>query len=615
MKTSDDGKTVENIIEARLQSAIQVPYGGVLMSNGTVQAPFDKHLSLASDLYNALCSIDQAVIALDCGLCIRFFAPAARQVFNVLPGDIGRPLSDLRALVEDNELFPDAANVLVCGLSSERNVSASDGRWFCRRLIPDRNDKQDIVGLTLIYTEITKELRLSMSLEHISSSLDNANIVHSNTLLAISHDLRQPLQSLTLLREVLRNKLSGTAEEVKLFSRFDCSIDAMIVLLNRIHYPDSSIVVHDGADHGDAEVEVATVLRDAAPSEIQKMLRYHRLGMVLLVEEDTELRNSLADALKDRGFYVTAVENAVSALELADYGAIQPDAVLSDYNLLGNLDGIALGQAIRTRLRREIPLIICTGDVSEAASEVLTAADCLRLTKPVGIEDLAECLTVAMMDGQQAELIPPAAHHSATQICIVDDEGHARSLIVATLEDEGYSVVTFSDAEDYLAAHLDPASLCLLLDLRLPGIGGIELLARMQAEDILPPTIILTAVNDPQQAVCALKAGAIDFLLKPVSRRALLDSVEQGVERVAAGGNSGALRRRAKQLIGQLTERQLMVMSLILAGHPNKIIAADLGVSQRTVENHRAAIMHRTGTRSLPELARLSVAAGFAETF
>lgn len=199
-------------------------------------------------------------------------------------------------------------------------------------------------------------------------SLDNANIVHSNTLLAISHDLRQPLQSLTLLREVLRNKLSGTAEEVKLFSRFDCSIDAMIVLLNRIHYPDSSIVVHDGADHGDAEVEVATVLRDAASSEIQKMLRYHRLGMVLLVEEDTELRNSLADALKGRGFHVIAVENAVSALELADYGAIQPDAVLSDYNLLGNLDGIALGQAIRTRLRREIPLIICTGDVSEAAS-------------------------------------------------------------------------------------------------------------------------------------------------------------------------------------------------------------------------------------------------------
>ena len=553
-------------------------------------------------------------MVLDDSLRIRFFVLAARHVFNILPGDLGRPLSDLRALVEDDELFLDAAIVLVSGLPSERTVKATDGRWFARRILPHRNEGQVILGVILVYIDITEERRLSFSLERICSQFEDLKTANSSTLMAISHDLRQPLQSLTLLRDGLRKRLSGTAEETHFITQFDSGLNAMIALLDSIHNSDSIVGHESRAPRGFAEGGSAVVFGDAATTDVQNLLWYRRLGMVVLVEDDPKLRNSLANALNDHGFNVVAVENASSALELADCGAIQPDAMLLDYNLPGDLDGIALGMAIRARLRREIPLIMLTGDVSEPAIEALNAADCWHLTKPVGIEDLVGCLAVAMKDGEPPDPIPPVAHHIATKICIVDDEGHARDLIKATLEEEGYCVEAFPAAEDFLAAKLDPASLCLLLDLRLPGIGGVELLAQMQAEDTLSPTIVLTAVNDPQQAVYALKAGAIDFLLKPVPRRTLLASVAQGVARVAAGGNAGTLKRQAKQLMGQLTERQLQIMSLILAGHPNKIIAADLGVSQRTVENHRAAIMHRTGTRSLPELARLSVAAGIPET-
>ena len=121
---------------------------------------------------------------------------------------------------------------------------------------------------------------------------------------------------------------------------------------------------------------------------------------------------------------------------------------------------------------------------------------------------------------------------------------------------------------------------------------------------------MITGRSDVGMAVDAMKAGAADFIDKPVSTVELLDSVARALDRARDSSKAQAWQENASQHIAGLTERQRQVMDMVLAGHPSKNIAADLGISQRTVENHRAAIMRKTGSKSLPALARLALAAG-----
>jgi two-component system CheB/CheR fusion protein len=122
--------------------------------------------------------------------------------------------------------------------------------------------------------------------------------------------------------------------------------------------------------------------------------------------------------------------------------------------------------------------------------------------------------------------------------------------------------------------------------------------------------VIITGGGDLAMAVKAMKAGASDFIEKPLRREELLASVERALVQSRDSGAAEAWRDAAKGQLGALTSRQREIMDMVLAGHPSKNIAADLGISQRTVENHRAAIMHKTGAKSLPALARLAIAAG-----
>jgi two-component system CheB/CheR fusion protein len=132
----------------------------------------------------------------------------------------------------------------------------------------------------------------------------------------------------------------------------------------------------------------------------------------------------------------------------------------------------------------------------------------------------------------------------------------------------------------------------------------------MQREGPKIPSVMMTGKADVAMAVAAMKAGASDFIEKPIGREELLASVTRALEQAHDSGKLAAWRAAATNQIEGLTQRQKQIMALVLAGSPSKNIAADLGISQRTVENHRAEIMKRTGAKSLPELARLAVAAG-----
>ena len=140
-------------------------------------------------------------------------------------------------------------------------------------------------------------------------------------------------------------------------------------------------------------------------------------------------------------------------------------------------------------------------------------------------------------------------------------------------------------------------------------MNGVELLHRLYDRGDRLPAIVITGSSDVPIAVEAMKAGALDFIEKPITRSKLLASLNSALEQSRDSSKLVASRETAVATIASLTPRQHQIMDMVLAGHPSKNITADLGISQRTVENHRASIMDKTGTKSLPALARLALAA------
>ena len=189
-------------------------------------------------------------------------------------------------------------------------------------------------------------------------------------------------------------------------------------------------------------------------------------------------------------------------------------------------------------------------------------------------------------------------------IYVVDDEPQVLAAIRELLVSHGRDVEDFGSAEDFLAAYRAGRPGCLLVDAHLPGLSGIDLLGKLRTRGDHLPVILITGDDDTGLAVAAMRGGACDFITKPVGREALLGSIDRATEQSLGTNIAAVAKAEAALCYGALTARQKEVMDMVLAGHPSKNIAADLGISQRTVENHRAEIMHRMEVRSLPELAR-----------
>ena len=194
-------------------------------------------------------------------------------------------------------------------------------------------------------------------------------------------------------------------------------------------------------------------------------------------------------------------------------------------------------------------------------------------------------------------------------VFIVDDDASVRGALRSVLEDEGKSVEDYDTCEAFLAAYHPGRVECLLLDAYLPGMDGLELLQKLHESGHAVPTIMITGASDVQIAVQAMKAGASDFIEKPIGREDLLTGVERALVQSRDSNKQTSWRHEAAERMASLTPRQRQIVDMVLAGVPSKNIAADLGISQRTVENHRASIMKKTGAKSMPALARLAVAA------
>ncbi len=192
-------------------------------------------------------------------------------------------------------------------------------------------------------------------------------------------------------------------------------------------------------------------------------------------------------------------------------------------------------------------------------------------------------------------------------IHIVDDEAPVRSSLAFLLMSSGFAVRAHESGPAFLAALVDPATACLITDLRMPEMNGVELLEILSERGQKLPAIVITGHGDVPMAVAAMKAGATDFIEKPFSDDVLIEAIHRAVAQ-AGSQDKGAIKApEVRQRLTQLTGRETEILTGIVAGLPNKTIAYDLQISPRTVEVHRASIMHKMQAKSLPELVRMTL--------
>ncbi|MEX1154352.1 chemotaxis protein CheB [Parvibaculum sp.] len=729
--------------------------------NSQLQETLEQQRTTSNDLQNVLYSTNVATLFLDADLKIRFYTPATKSLFSVIPGDIGRPLTDINSLAIDDSLPADARKVLENFSAIEREIEAKNGVWFTRRILPYRTSENRVEGVVITFVDITEQKRTAKALEAASLQADLANVAKSRFLSAASHDLRQPLQTLALLQGLLARKIKGESEK-KLILRLETTLASMSDMLNTLldlnqieagtfrtevvdieigallekmedefsytaqaqglafrvvpcslwvrsdphlleqvirnllsnafkytergkvllgcrrrqgtlsievldtgigiaaddidtifdeyYQVDNdarqrrrglglglsivrhigklighNIRVHSQPGKGSSFcIDVARVpaaaerpygQRPLAPAG-QRAVGIHRAGTILIVEDDSEVRELLELFLGDEGHKVIAAPDGATALHLVERETVQPDIVIADYNLPNGMNGLKVAAKLREKFGNQLPVLIMTGDISTGVLRNVALQNCWRLNKPVKSQELIDIIQRLLVAAPPD--VPEARHAIAATavrksdepvIFIIDDDSQIRKGLRELLEAEGFAAEDYGDCETFLASYRPGREACLLLDEVLPGMDGFGLLRHLAERGDRLPVIMITGKGDVPMAVRAMKAGAVDFLEKPAGRDDLLVSVRRAFDQLRDEAKLFAWQLEAAKQIASLTPRQREVMEKVLAGNPSKNIATDMKISQRTVESHRAAIMKKTGTKSLPALARLALAA------
>ena len=192
-------------------------------------------------------------------------------------------------------------------------------------------------------------------------------------------------------------------------------------------------------------------------------------------------------------------------------------------------------------------------------------------------------------------------------VYVVDDDAAVRSAIGMLMRSVGHRPLMFGSAAEFLDNYDPSAQGCVVLDVRMPGMSGLDVQDRLNRLGAKIPIIFVTGHGDVPMAVQAMRNGAEEFLQKPFRDQDLIDRVNQALDKCAAQAASQSEEREALSRIEALTAREKEILHLIVTGHANKVIAADLGLSARTVEVHRANIMDKMQVQSLAELVRLVV--------
>ena len=197
-------------------------------------------------------------------------------------------------------------------------------------------------------------------------------------------------------------------------------------------------------------------------------------------------------------------------------------------------------------------------------------------------------------------------------VCVVDDDQSVRRGLRRLFKSAGYAAETFASAEDYLAREIFEGPICLVLDVRMPGLNGLELQKTLESRGACEQIVFITGHNDVPTCTQAMKNGAVDFLMKPFDGGELIEAVKRALRRGAEYLRKRREKREARGRIDKLTPREFEVLRLVVMGLLNKQIAAELHTAEKTVKVHRGRVMQKLGVTSVPDLVRVSERAGIS---
>jgi two-component system, chemotaxis family, CheB/CheR fusion protein len=363
------------------------------------------------------------------------------------------------------------------------------------------------------------------------------------------------------------------------------------------------------------EVALAPKTGRVAPKGIERKPEEIRArsGSILIIEDDPALRDSLELALRTNGHRTVAAADGEAAIELVARKVSLPEIVIADFNLPGRLNGIQAITRMSEILGHDLPALVLTGDISTDTLHEIAARGYLHRSKPIGPDALMNLVQRLLVErGSTATRHPRSSPpredgEGGPVIFVVDDDGIVRESMRDLLRENGRTVKVYASGEAFFEAYRSGGEGCLLIDAMMPGMSGFAVLERLKREGRPLAAIMITGKGDVRMAVGAIQAGAVDFIEKPVGETELLASIDHALEVTRDATKLSAWRDAAAKRLAGLTERQRQILNRVLDGQLSKTIAAELGISQRTVENHRAEIMRKTGAKSLAELIRLAV--------
>ena len=476
--------------------------------NGQLQETLERQRTTSNDLQNVLYSTDVATLFLDTELNIRFFTPATKSLFNVIPGDVGRPLADLSSLAADGALLADARTVLHTLVPLEREIEAQSGAWYIRRILPYRTQDNGVEGVVITFVDITGRKHTADALEAAERQAERANAAKSRFLAAASHDLRQPLQTLSLMQGILARKIKEKKndEALKLVARLDQTAAAMSGMLN-------GLLDINQIEAGTVHAEMANFPIKGLLDRLRDEFIYHAQakGLALRVvpcglsiHSDPRLleqiiRNLLSNALKytKRGKVLLGCRRrkGMLSIEIWDTGVGIPNeelqAIFEEYHQLDNAArersrGLGLGLSIVQRLGNllghRVSVRSRPGKGSVFAIEVMLP--------PRGNAPRLEHHRRGKDDG----IVEGVRRTGA--ILVIEDDPDLRESLKLVLKDEGHHAVTAPDgiAALELVAQGTVRPDLILTDYHLPkGMNGLQVTAKLREKlHHQIPVIILT---------------------------------------------------------------------------------------------------------------------------
>ncbi len=507
--------------------------------NSQLQETLDRQRVTSNDLQNVLYSTDVATLFLDTKLNIRFFTPATTALFNLIPGDVGRPLADLKSLSADKALSEDAHKVLEHHEAVDREIETANGVWFIRRIIPYLADDGAVEGVVITFTDISERKLIREALEAARKEADRANAAKSHFLAAASHDLRQPLQTLALLQGLLAKVVEGPKAQ-RLVTRIDETLGAMSGMLN-------TLLDINQIDAGTVKVAISTFrvndilerLRDefAYHADAKRLsLRHVRCNVSIASDPqllEQMLRNLITNALKYTATGKVLIgcrrRNGYVSLEVWDSGvgisSEDIEAIFDEYHQVDNAArersrGLGLGLSIVKRLGGLLGHNVYVRSVPGKGS--VFAIDVKELPDQIGLQP-AEPAAAASGNGARSG-----------QIMIIDDDPEVRELLETLLEGDGHQIKSAHNgvAALELVKHAKFMPDLILSDYNLPGgMNGVVVTGKL-CEQIgrQVPIIILTG-DISTAALRDIAAHDCKQLNKPVKPMLL----SQTIKRMLAG--------------------------------------------------------------------------------